>query len=299
MKKLIIWFLPVVIYIMGMSNYAIADQITLPQAPEKEVVTEYPLKMGTANDKLILRVTEMPNDKEVYTFSKLEKIEILNNNKIIYTATKTDLSTIYAGPAATYALENYGIFKGANQEYFTYGIKIIESDDMTSSYTLLRIEHNDSKTSIIKLTEAVYSLVQRDFLNPKLGDHIYKLIEDKYIITTSWDLYFYFYDYYEIVDNSVRLTDDKEFVIDNDSTYKQQPEPKQMKVAGSIIIYAAPSLHSASSSIKLTEATQVEFIGIRNINNNTALVHVTIDGKEGWISEDDLTPKFGITPFWK
>lgn len=300
MKKIVIWFVSATIiavviaagffYYPNKTQSSNHDAQPDVQAKGKEVIIEYPLKMGTANDKLVLRVTT--TDINVGTImSRLDKIDILNNNEIVYTE-KFDRQTTQEN--IDYGFLDFRILKGNNQEYLAYGKVGLYTEDL-EHYIVLNIQHNANKIIVTKLTGSINGW--EDVLNPKLDNHLYQLIEDKYIISAFWDIYFYITAYYEITDNSVHLAD-KEFVIQNDSIHKKQPQPRQMKVSGSIIMYTTPDFKSTSSNIKLTETTQVEFIGIRYIKNNKAFVHVIIDGKDGWIDEEDLTPKFGIDPYW-
>lgn len=301
MKKLIIWFLAIVLFIVGITATAITSlaidsivEIPIDKLPAdvqlKDIVTDYPIKIGTESDKAVLRITKKAiiyKNKDD-GFPSINSIEIIVNDQSIYKE-KLAHSLFYNKNYDYYTLGHltlydYRIIKGADKDYLTYNISNDE-DGGYYEYTLIDIRRNHGKFEAIKVKEnLLVSNTDKPFANSKLDDHTYKLMEDKYIISPI-GLTFKAKAYYEVVDNKVQLAD-REFELSDVTTNKEKLQKSPV-----VTIYNKPSTQSASTSMKLSENIQIKFIGIRYMGINEAseyIIHAIIDGKEGWMTGSDF-----------
>lgn len=275
MKKPIIWLLLAIILLVVIATgfFYIQNKNT--------TINTYPLKIGTTKDNFILRITTKGFVSTFYNGIKsdvpiLVKIEIINHNKIIHIEN--------FGNDGKYGFLGFRILKGDNKEYLAYG-KALLYTDAEEEYSLLRIEDN---ANISKVSGNIYGW--QNIVNPKIDEHTYQLIDNKYIVSAFWDYYFSITAYYEIDGDTVRFAN-REHEIKQDSI-----SPISIKNGDTLMIYEKPDMSSASSSITLSENTQVKLISVRYLNNSNQIIHAKIGEKEGWIREEDLSLKLGISP---
>lgn len=190
---------------------------------------------------------------------------------------------------------DYAIFKGDKEDYFVYSILSLPSAPAPDIFSVASFINTNNQVKAMELEGHILRSEGGNFENAKIKDHVYQLVDEKYIISPFFDHYFDVTAYYEIDNNSV-FKANKEFIIQRDiSGWEKDYQKEKLKKAGSIIMYEKPNIDSASRSINLSENTQIKFIGIR-YTNNAALVHLILDNNEGWIDEQDVFPKLRVGP---
>lgn len=270
----------------------------------KDTIIEYSIKIRPLSDKAILRITntEIINNGKKDDYS-LKMFEIIDDGKVIF---KKEYGVIkeflHYKTQDEYKYQDqlevidYAVFHSSKQDYFAYSIIALPSAPAPDLFNVVAFDNDNNKVSYKELDGYILRSEGDDFENVKIGEHIYQLVDDKYVISSFFDHYFNVTVYYEISNDSA-FRANKEFAISREITFDWEKEyqKEKLKEAGSIIIYEKPDITSASSSVPLSENTKIKFIGIRYINH-AALVHLIIDNREGWIDEQDVFNKLGISP---
>jgi hypothetical protein len=268
-----------------------------PDVQLKDTITDYPIKVGSENDKAILRVTKKTiiyKNQQHEINSSISNIEIIINNKSIYQEElihsllfnrKNDYYILSIVPLTLYG---YGVVKGNDKDYLIYDIDIIDDENGYYTYKLIEINYKSQKFEAIKMNgDLLIGDTENPLSNPQLDGHTYKLIDDKYITPTITLVKVQ--AYYEIVDNTIQLAN-REFEV-SENFLKIDKEALQKSPI--ITIYNKPDTLAASTSMKLSENAQIKALGIKYIKSGTNdmadyFIHAIINDKEGWLTGSDF-----------
>lgn len=278
-----------------------------PEVQLQNNIEEHKLDL-TLTDKAILKVykTDLIYKNKINDTS-INKIEIINNNNIIFTKnveTPVPITEIiyypqnfnfnkYAYPELT--VYNAIRYETINQEkinYILYDVTMNEPDIgglIGNSWSIIKITSENSQIRTIELYGYITETQQvgNNPYYPSKLDKIKRIEEGKYITSIVFDHYFNVAQYYEVVGNRIQFAD-KEFPIErylDEQALKYQKD--KLKKQSSTVIYTHPDLTSASQSVNLSENTKVTFLGLRHTPSYT-MIHVNINGTEGWVEENKV-----------
>lgn len=258
-----------------------------------EIITDYPINMQPFSENAILRVVKVKS-KMMPTELTLKNIQIIDNNIVAY---KKDFIT----NDYPIGFKDYAIVKGTDRTYLLYKLDEISTSETPDYYYVI---YTNDKT----IQEAEGFILSRSNLekiiinNPKLSEHEYQLIDNKYITSTLRDNFLEFSTFFEILNGKIYETDGKELNIEliPNKEYAINSLQNVLLKQGNFNFYTKPILKDEyRKTIKIKPESTIEIYGLINtkplfikdvsffIDSYYAfrLLHVSIDGVEGWLNE--------------
>lgn len=171
------------------------------------------------------------------------------------------------------AYVGYKIFRGTKKDYLMFddGDSILAANDKNELDTIgFLIRDYSPKQGII---------------NPKISDNEYALMEDKYICNGYIETKWFKIPVYQEEINGKLVMSEKEFNIEQNEEWQ-----KYIKECLELTLYNTPNIDNFkdSTKINISKSSNIIIIGIKLFKSDSPagiiqMVHVNIDGKEGWI----------------
>ena len=291
MERIFILF---VLFILS-SSCAIADEVLdVKLPPDYKIIIknqDFPVTLRPLVKNGTFRVVNYQLfHKEKLISQVVENVQIIDSNKVVFKYKTHDMhdpvhvnvndwinystyDELYQNMAETFY--KYVIVHGKDKDYLLYMINFPTASDRYPYYC---IGANQDNTEIIEFKQD-YKIFpsELDITNPKVSNNIYQLIDDKYIIFPYFDGWFSYSLQFEIKDDELQLVDN-EYKIEHYSV-AWYDEPHE------IVLYPKPFNRLNAETVIVKPNSNVKILGIRYGTIN--YVHVIINGKEGWIEEND------------
>lgn len=257
-----------------------------------ETITDYPINLKPLSQNAVLRIVKSQS-KVMPIELALKNIQIIDHNKVVY---KKDFIT----DDYPIGFIDYAIVQGSQKSYLLYKLDVISTSEIPDLYYVLYVDNQKIKEAQ-GVVLARYNSSKITINNPKISEHLYQLIDDKYISGNYSDEYCNFDPYFEIIDGKVYETANKEFKINNYNQFDTFKELREYLILRNIKVFTKPERQEkyqkelfieADAKIEIlgllnTEPVFIKWVGIEH-SKPFGLVHIRINGVDYWISEGYL-----------
>lgn len=235
------------------------------------VIVYHMMYKGEFKDNMVTKIQILDNDKNAIYTHLYHKFGAPNELTFEEWAQQLEHEPYVYGEN----FYGYAAIQGKNKDYLLYMIDFPTASDRYPYYC---IGANKNNTEIIELKQdyEIYPS-ELDIINPKISNNNYQLIEDKYIVFPYFDGWFSYSVKFEIKNDELLLVNN-EYKIEHYSV-AWYSEPHE------IALYPKPFNRLNGEKIIVKPNSEVKILGIRYGIMN--YVHVIINGKEGWIEEND------------